>query len=252
MEGDHFCGRPRNSASAIGNTLHAIGESLRLSVGPYNRPSEGQTFSRSVSDSGLLQRVDRDDTAYQVQLRRSFERDDEHAFWVWMEGHSAPDRLPDDDWIQEEDVCLIQLPDGARPVAFALSFEGAWLGARTCQRGWQGFADLIGASSDWVKTAAWLRWWRVPVRHENLKEFVNARVVGARIGTLSAWTSSAAGPCSIARFSEGHEDAWHAVTRSFLWDWKPSDCESAAVLRNFGMLVGDHQETSFSEHEAEG
>ena len=57
MEGDHFCGRPRNTASTIGGALHALGESLRLAAGPYNRPFGGHRLARGVIHSGVLQSV---------------------------------------------------------------------------------------------------------------------------------------------------------------------------------------------------
>jgi hypothetical protein len=240
MEGDHFCGRPRNAGAgtAIGSSLHGIGQSLRLSAGPYNRPIGGQELARSVIHSGVMRRVEQDGDAYQIQLRSAFELGSDHAIWVWHEGHNEPQKVPAGDWAQEDDVCLLELGARARPVALAVSFQGAWLGARTCQLGWQGFAGLISSSSDWKRTAGWLRWWRVPLLHGSLKAVAGARVLEARIATISTWTAREDLPGG-ARFSEEHEDAWRSVIRNFIWDWRPDADESADILKGFGLLTGD-------------
>ncbi len=237
MEGDHFCGRPGKTPRAIGHDLHALGESLRLSVGPYNRAVGGQILARCVIHSGLIEWVEKSGDDYQLQFRHGIELGREHALWVWREGNPAPELVPAAAWIQEEDLCIISLA-GLNPIAFAISFQGAWLGSRTCLNGWHGFTELIEKTSAWHETAQWLKWWRVPLFHENLKSAVQARVFEDRTGTLKAWTSThdlTNGAC----FSEDHADAWRSVTRHFLWDWRPNAKESAAILGALDLLTGD-------------
>jgi hypothetical protein len=236
MEGDHFCGRPRNTASMIGGALHALGESLRLAAGPYNRPFGGHRLARGVIHSGVMEWVEQDGEVYQIQLRRALELGPDHAIWAWYEYQPKPEIVAASDWIQEGDTCLVH--SGGRPIALAISFQGAWLGARTSQMGWKGFADVISSSPDWRTTAQWLRWWRVPLLHENLKAAVRARIVESRIETLWSWASTEDFQVD-AMYSEEHEDAWRSVTRSFLWDWKPNATESAAILKRLGLLTGD-------------
>jgi hypothetical protein len=238
MEGDHFCGRPQKTAATIGGTLHALGESLRLSAGPYNRPSGGQCLARSVIHSGVVQWIEQDGDAYQIQLRSTFELDLQHAIWVWLEGRFEPEVVVETDWIQIDDSCLVSLPPGANPVAFAISFRGAWLGARTCRMGWNGFANVIRATQDWEQTARWLRWWRVPLLHEKIKTVVRGRVFDSQLTTLRSWTSTE-DLHGDARYSEEHGEAWRSVTRSFLWDWKPDGKESATILSSLGLLTGN-------------
>ena len=237
MEGDHFCGRPGKTPRAIGHDLHALGESLRLSVGPYNRSFGGQILARSVIHSGLIEWVEKSGDDYQIQFRQAIELGQEHALWVWREGRPAPELVPASAWIQEEDMCFISLAD-ISPIAFAISFQGAWLGSRTCLKGWHGFTELIQKTSVWHETAQWLKWWRVPLFHENLKSAVQARVFEDRTGTLKAWTSTH-DLTNVACFSEDHADAWRSVTRHFLWDWRPNGKESAAILGVLDLLTGD-------------
>ena len=238
MEGDHFCGRPRNTASTIGSALHAVGESLRLSAGPYNRPSGGQCLARSVIHAGVMDWVQQDGEQYQIQLRGTFELGPDHAIWVWYENQPRPELVAGADWVQIDDTCLIALGPGAKPVAFAISFQGAWLGARACEVGWEGFADLIGSSPDWRITARWLRWWRVPLLHENLKAAARERIAESRLATILSWASTEDLPDGV-KYSEEHEDAWRSVARRFLWNWKPDTKESAEILKGFGLLTGD-------------
>jgi hypothetical protein len=207
MEGDHFCGRPRDKACAIGGTLHALGESLCLGAGPYNRPFGGQRLARSVIQSGIVDRVEQDGGEYQIQLRHAIELGPGYAIWVWIENGASPEVVPVTDWIQEEDACLVALNPSAKPVAFAISFRGEWQGARTCQSGWNGFADLILSSPAWETTAQWLKWWRVPLLQEVLRTAVRKRVIEAKIGTIRAWaaTDDLQGG---AEYSEELEDAW--------------------------------------------
>ena len=167
MEGDHFCGRPGKTPRAIGHDIHALGDSLRLSVGPYNRSFGGQILARSVIHSGLIEWAERSGDYYQLQFRHSIELGPEHALWVWREGNPAPELVPSSAWIQEEESCFISLT-GLNPIAFAISFQGAWLGSRTCTKGWHGFTELIEQTSAWEETARWLKWWRVPLLHEKL------------------------------------------------------------------------------------
>jgi hypothetical protein len=242
MEGDHFCGRPRNTAGLVGSGLHALGESLCLAAGPYNRPFGGQRLVRSVIQSGVMNWVEQDGDEYQIQLRRAFELCSDYAMWVWIENQARPEVVAIADWIQEEDTCLVAIDPGIKPVAFAISFRGAWLGARTCQMGWEGFADLIRSSPDWQTTARWLRWWRVPLLHESLRAPARTRIVESRVTTMWAWASTE-DLQGGAEYSEEHEDAWGSITRNFLWDWKPDAKESAAILKGLGLLSGDpHQD----------
>lgn len=237
MEGDHFCGRPGKAPRAIGHDIHALGESLRLSVGPYNRSFGGQILARSVIHSGLIEWVEKSDDDYQLQFRHAIELGPEHALWVWREGNPAPALVPAAAWIQEEDLCIISMA-GLNPIAFAISFQGAWLGSRTCLNGWHGFTELIEKTPAWHETAQWLKWWRVPLFHENLKSAVQARVIEDRTGTLKAWTSTR-DLTNAACYSEDHADAWRSVTRHFLWDWRPIAKESAAILGSLELLTGD-------------
>ena len=85
-----LCGRPRTSPMVIGSTVHAVGEPLRLSVGPYNQQSEGLIIARSIIHSGVIGRIEKTAAFWQIQFRRSFELGLDHDIWVWQAHADAP------------------------------------------------------------------------------------------------------------------------------------------------------------------
>jgi hypothetical protein len=238
MEGSHFCGRPRTSANVMGEVVHAVGDPLRLSVGPYNRPVGGDTIARSVIHSGVVGWIEETHTDWQLQFRRRFELGKDHELWVWPSRSETPRVLDRSTWWQDDDVCHIRPESGVALVALAVSFKGSWLGARTSAQGWTGFRNLLRSCTNWKIMAPWLKWWRVPLLHPTLKTDASALAKAAPTETLHAWVLSDE-LSSLARFSEDYEDAWRSITRTFLWDWLPTKSESAEVLNRLGLLTGD-------------
>jgi hypothetical protein len=60
------------------------------------------------------------------------------------------------------------------------------------------------------------------------------------ITTLLAWVFRD-NLSPTARFSEDYEDAWRALTRTLLWDWSPTQAESAEVLTRLALLTGEYE-----------
>jgi hypothetical protein len=182
--------------------------------------------------------VERSEGEWRIQLRQSFELTAEHAIWIWLANEIQPKIINRDDWWQEADICHIRLDPVVVPLAFAISFEGTWLGARTCEMGWAGFAELIKSSANWQVIAPWLKWWRIPLLHDRLKAVALHTARSVPVQTIQAW-GSAFGPLANASFSEEYEDAWRSVARNLFWDWKPQTTESAAMLKGLGLLTGE-------------
>lgn len=237
MEGDHMCIRPRTKPVILGSALYGCGGSLRLTRGPYNTERGGHRLGRSVIHSGVIERVDPAPTGCVLQLRQTIELEADHAIWAWLPGHAQPECVKREFWNQDEELVYVNSSSEEEPIAYALCFEGAWLGARTFRRGWAGIAEIIRTSCDWEQTAAWLRWWRAPLMHEALREVTRERVTADRLTTLRAWLAMK--ETSLARLSEEHGDAWRGLTRSFFWNWSPSDREAGLVLSQFDLLTGD-------------
>ena len=238
LEGDHFCHRPRRPVSSLGNSLYGVGEPLTLSVGPYNQFSPARKLTRSLLNSGFLKWVTLDDEHWRLQLRACCDRDLGHAVWVWLSGEDSPRPVDSDRWSLTEDVCEIQPFPDAKPEAFAISYNGEWLGSRTTSPGLAAFQRILSDTKCWPSTARWLRWLRAPLLHENLRAVLKSTVAADPIITLCAWTANIP-PATGLKYSETNEDAWYLVVRVALWDWRPSAPESAKVLSAMHMLTGD-------------
>ena len=171
-------------------------------------------------------------------IRQMFELGHDHDIWVWYTGSESPAVLERSAWWQEEAICFALVEADVSPIAFAISYEGAWLGARTAGQGWEGFNNLIKSCSNWETLAAWLKWWRVPLLHPMLQAVTSALVEAAPVETLRAWTLREV-LFSPASFSEDYEDSWRTVSRSILWNWLPTQAESVTALQSFGLLSGE-------------
>ena len=238
MEGSHFCGRPSLSDCTIGADLHAVGSPLQLSPRPYNQFAQGYKIARSVIHSGIINWIDSYEGFWRIQIRKMFELGDDHDIWVWYTGSESPAVLERSAWWQQESICFALAEADVLPIAFAISYEGAWLGARTAGQGWEGFNSLIKSCTNWETMAAWLKWWRVPLLHPMLQAVTSALVEAAPVETLRAWTLREV-LFSPASFSEDYEDSWRTVSRSILWNWLPTQAESVAALQSFGLLSGE-------------
>ena len=238
MEGSHFCGRPELSARTIGGDLHAVGAPLRISPRPYNQLGEGYDIARSVIHSGVVNWIDTTDGFWRIQLRRTFELGQDHELWVWPARAEMPIVLERSAWWQEETICYALVDSAIAPIAFAISYEGVWLGARTGERGWAAFGELLSCCENWEVAASWLKWWRVPLLHPDIKLPASVLAKTKPIETIRAW-SFRYELSESACFSEDYEDSWRTVTRSFLWKWIPSQSESIEILQTLGLLSGD-------------
>lgn len=239
MEGPHFCGRPRTSASLVGGTVHAVGEPLRLTPGPYNRgAASGEAVARSVIHSGVVKWIDSPNGTWAIQFRKSFELGSTHDIWEWRLGSETPHLVDRRTWRQDDDVCYVQIDDAAPSLGFAVSFDGFWLGARTSEQGWAGFKALLSSCSVWRILAQWLKWWRVPLLHPLLRTDAAVLAKKEPIETLQSWISPMNSTLPV-RFSEDYEDSWRMVTQTLLWDWLPTPAEAGKALVTLGLLTGD-------------
>ena len=184
LEGDHFCQRPRPSVSSLRDSLHGVGEPLWLSVGPYNHPSPGERLTKGLLNSGIIRWVSQEADYWKLELRNCIELGDHHAIWVWQVGEAAPLQLSRSQWSHSENVCEVRSAFDGTPAGFAISSDGAWLGARTASPGLFGLQQIIEGTGCWATTARWLRWWRAPLLYESLK--TQLRVAGRTNWTFDA------------------------------------------------------------------
>ncbi len=237
LEGDHFCQRPRRSISSLKDSLHGVGEPLRLSIGPYNHRSQGRKLTKGLLNSGVIKWVSLTTNNWELQLRISFELCENHSIWVWLFGDDTPRQLKRDQWWQRENVCVVRNTFESYPEGFAISYKGAWLGARTASSGLSGIQQIIQCTPSWPTSAKWLRWWRAPLLHESLKPSVRRAAVADPVNTLVAWLKVSP-PGLGAEYSDSQEDAWLSVVRGTLWGWWPTPSQSHQAIQRLGLMTG--------------
>ncbi len=238
LEGEHLCGRPRNEAMKLGLYAYGIGEPLDLCVGPYNRRYNWAQVARALVQSGVLACATRDGDSCTLTLRSDLELGPDHELWVWRYDARCPESISREHWSQSEDQCEVKLADDASPLAFAVSYEGAWLGAWTLSDEWARLLRNRTGKPDWSSTANWLKWWRVPLVHPDLIEQARAAVQRDRLGTFLAWVSTEP-PCSSTCTEEDFEAAWRYVVRKLFWRWYPNPDQSKIILRELSLLSGE-------------
>ena len=238
LEGEHLCGRPRNEAIKLGPYAYGIGEPLELSVGPYNRRYNWAPVARALVQSGVLACATRDGGSCTLTLRSDLELGPDHELWIWRSDAGSPERIPRQRWSQSEDQCDVKLADDASPLAFAISYEGVWIGASTLSDEWGRLLRNRTGMPDWSTTAKWLKWWRVPLLHPDLIEYAKLGVQRDRLGTFLAWISMEP-PCLSTSTEEDFEAAWRYVVRKLFWRWNPNPEQSKAILRELSLLSGE-------------
>lgn len=238
LEGDHFCQRPRRTISSLRDSLYGVGEPLWLSLGPYNYSSPGRRLTRGLLNSGVIRRVIGVADVWELQLRKPIDLGEEHALWVWLVGEECPRQLRRDQWSQRDSVCEISLGVDQSPAGFAVSYCGAWLGARTASSGLGGFQGIMECTRSWITTAKWLRWWQAPLLHESLRRQLKITSRGDPVSTLVAWLTGDS-PGAGAEYSDSQEDAWLSVARGALWGWRPTAGHCSHAIFSLGMMTGD-------------
>ena len=238
LEGDHFCQRNHRSVSSFRDSLYGVGEPLVLSIGPYNYSSPGRKLTRGLLNSGVIQWVSREHEHWELQLRGSLDLGEGYEIWAWLAGKDSPSQLNRDQWSQRENVCEVRPALDQSPEGFAISYHGAWLGARTASSGLIGLQQIIEHTPSWPVSARWLRWWRAPLLHESLKIALKTAVEADPVNTLAAWLTTDA-PGRGAEYSDRYEDAWLSVVRGALWSWHPTPEQSRQAILRLGIMTGN-------------
>lgn len=239
LEGHVFQARPRTAERGLASSLHGLGASLTLCRGPYNRADETVTLVAAVIANGLIADIHQEEGVHHLRLRLALEATDEHSIWVWPHGQDAPRPVAADRIRRNADEwCVASEP--AAPLAFAVAYRGAWLGARYAdsRTGPADMAASIAATPDWHAFALWLRWWRAPILSEPLLSAVEARAIREPVPTLSAWLGNPSGLPAGLRLPQ-EDPGWPTVVQHLFWNWRPSALQAMSLIDGLGMLSGD-------------
>jgi len=212
---------------------------LRLAVNNSGEWWKGFKVVAGVVDTGLIRNVLESDSTLTIELMRDIDIGEEHDLWLWSIGAPAPCVLPREDWRVDTGRIVVEAREGAA-ACIAVAFRGFWLGSVALNRNysWRSSHASIVQTQNWSLTAAWLRWFRVPVLLPELRAAVRARAEAEPARTFVAWTCDHQ-PDARVQFSEEHREIWVQVTRTFLQSWNPIQDEALHVLGEMGVIPTD-------------
>ena len=237
LEGERLVARPRQNSEEL-RGLEALGEPLSLAYGPYNNQERWHQLARSVVDTGNIHGLSKQSSQnWTINLSQPIGLGSDHAVWIWMFRDRSPQKLDNTSWTEVEGEIKCTTSPG-ETLGFAVSYRGVWLGSKWVDGSWDIIRRWVNNSPDWRQSAAWLRWWRAPVRHTELCGEIEMRVRREPVSTICGWLLDEPDGES-ARQSEGQEEPWQLMTRSFLWDWQPNSTESVEILKHFDVWTGD-------------
>jgi hypothetical protein len=160
----------------------------------------------------------------------------DHQVLVWLLSQSSPTTIPRSSWSQQGRAVMLSCPP-ENVIAYAVAYNGAWLGSHPVSPELVEFVALINTVEDWPNLARWLQWWRLPLLDEHVREALSRRIRKEPLETFLAWFSENEDfALKAMRFSHPN---WQIVMRELFWNWKPSPAQSSEILRQTGSLSGD-------------
>lgn len=237
LEGERLVARPRQNSEEL-RGLEALGEPLSLAYGPYNNQERWYQLARSVVDAGSIYGLSNlGSQNWKISLGPFIGMGRDHALWSWGLRDKSPQRLDNAQW-REVDGGIECTPSSNETMGFALSYQGVLIGSKWIDGSWDSIRQCVQNSSDWRQSAAWLRWWRAPVKHFELFGEIEKRVRQEPVPTMCGWLLDEPDNES-AKQSDGQEEPWQLMTRSFLWGWQPNSIQSVEILKQFDLWTGD-------------
>lgn len=247
LEGDRLIARPGNSNDLL-QGLEALGEELALAYGPYNNREPWHRFTRSVLNSGCVGTTVEDRQGqWTIGIMDNLGLGIDHALWVWRMEDDTPVRLERSMWGIANSQIVCQALEGT-VLGFAVAFQGVRLGSRLINGGLAFLRNWIENCRNWKTAAEWLRWWRVPVRHPDIRVLVEMRARSQPVETTKAWLTDSLEVTSGAKQIEPYEAPWQSMTRICLWGWSPNELESATILKALSLWTGDFQSDAECEN----
>lgn len=247
LEGDRLVARPGSCNESLSG-LEALGEELALAYGPYNNQEPWHIFAHSVVDSGCVGNAVEDEQGqWTIGIMDNLGLGIDHALWVWRIEDDAPLRLERNTWEVANGQIACKAIQGT-VLGFAVAYQGVRLGSRLIDHGYALLRNWIENCRNWKSAAEWLRWWRVPVRHPEVRGVVEMRARSQPVETTQAWLTDSLDTSNGARQIDPNEGPWQSMTRICLWGWRPNELESATLLQILNLWTGDFQSDAECEN----
>ena len=236
MEGSRTLAGLRSNGAFLAG-VHGLGERLNVVHGTYNSSEIEVAAARAVMDGGFLRSVQIEgDGRWCAHLPFEEPLEDGHSLWIWARDSPLPRKLPREQmeksgftlrWSNATDVPVL---------GWAFSVDGARIGSIVRPEILGNLMhNLLGVP--WCEAATWMRWWHVPVLHEEVRDIVAKQVREHPVDTIRAWLLPAR-PSSGMMFDELRDEAWSAAAREYLWGWRPDPKQAVELVKAVGIWTG--------------
>lgn len=235
-EGKRALSGLRSYGGALLN-VYGVGEPLRISDGVYNRPEAALNVARALTNEGYLRAVQQEVRGgWTAMLPFDSPLEEDHHLWMWAQDAAAPVEVPRSLLSQEGFTLRWVAPTNAKVFGWALAFAGERVGAVCTANSLREFSAHLG-QQNWADTAAWVRWWHIPVLHADIRQTIEIRVRRYPVETLKAWTLPVPDGGNLI-FDELQEEAWATAARELLWGWEPSTAEAVDLAKALSIWTG--------------
>jgi len=241
LEGVNFCGRPRGVGRDFHALLHGFGQSLELGLGPYNQAADGRiTVAGAITNFGAIKSATCRGDTWVIEFRHRIEPG-ASVVWVWTESGVIGLSSSAVEWCG--DSCRVACTVfTTAPAVFGIAFDGICVGtAITEAPPYAHLCSQIESSRDWENTAAWLRWFRLPLLYKTIRRSVANRIEGNECRTLCIWTTSTISTAPDLRQEDASTDQWQYLLRHFFERWRLCPSDAVSLMKQFELLTGDPQ-----------
>ncbi|MGE0883060.1 MAG: hypothetical protein AB7P14_05920 [Blastocatellales bacterium] len=231
FEGDGVSHRTPRRIGSLGE-LHGWGAPLRVrQMFNFSPASRSLWVAGSVVNTGIVADAICESlpngTArlIRLQLHQRIQPDEQYAVWWWDASGKLISLIPKtSDAAEDAWWWVCDLPDDCtEPLAVAVAFAGARLGAWWPERRWiQALSELT--MQDARQTAALIRWFHLPLLEPDALAVLRSLIPQHSVAFLRAWLLDEALPEGLE--TPPCNETWLSALRTLLREWQP-DAETA-------------------------
>lgn len=235
-EGEAFVGWVSERQTCF-SRLGGYGAPLLLRTDRFNSMEPPLKCAASVNNTGILAHVAVDDGNIRMSLRSIVEPGPDHAVVLWEP--TAEPKMVKHVEIRQDGACWVvkgKLP--ANSAAVAIAFRGRRIG------GWWGVdmpiavGRVVLSESKLCRAAALIRWFHVPVLHEEWFSHMEAFAHKHAKEALSAWVLGSGLPAGLSQ--EPECETWFAAVRALLSNWIPAAQDVEEVIEVLADSDSEH------------
>lgn len=235
--------RPMNRAGGAGRTrVFSSAQGGELCEGPYlvsrrlskdldtgslrgwgdclfvRRSAKAELLVGSVEDHGCVDSSAGLGNDLRLRLRTPIIPSSNHAVWLWRDLDAQPSKLSPPDVKSDEDGFEWRLPKPFPPVAAAVVYRGACLGA------YWNLGEIASALTrpPTEKRFGLLRWLKIPVLNRRLRGDFERMALRAPVDFVRGWLGDSGLPSGLVH-RQGEYAELEAIVRAVFWNYVAPD-----------------------------